>query len=92
MRIAAIGQEFEHESIVKVTFSSDISLLDFDCVLWNPNTLIDEYKYNASVHALGYWQLHDSSKYKIERDLQRRQSEIKKLLAQNNCYCTIIPY
>jgi hypothetical protein len=39
MRILAIGAEYKHPSVTTARFRSEVSFLDFDVVIWDPNYL-----------------------------------------------------
>jgi hypothetical protein len=83
MRIAAIGQEFKSELVTPISFNSTASLLDYDCVLWNPNTLMSEYATKNDYKAIGYWNLNDDKKHDLLKAIERRKHEIQGLLEQN---------
>jgi hypothetical protein len=83
MRIVSIGHNFFHESVTQIAYSSNDSLLDFDCILWNPNKILSEYGNNAHLTSKGYWQLNEYSQSKLEESIVRRQREMQSLLSQN---------
>ncbi|MCF8565221.1 hypothetical protein LLE49_10895 [Alicyclobacillus tolerans] len=92
MRILAIGPSFEHESVTQDTFGSDTSLLDFDLLIFDPSTLIEEYwnksKYNTYT---GYPVIDDRNSVRLKMDIKRRQSEMYELLKQGRTVVVFTP-
>jgi hypothetical protein len=91
MRIVSIGHNFLHQSVTQIAFNSNDSLLDFDCILWNPNKLFSEYGTGANLTEGGYWQVQSYFQLKLEQAIERRQREMQSLLSQNRTIVIATP-
>jgi hypothetical protein len=80
-RIVSIGDTFTTDVIERIDYRDSQSLLDYETVVWNPNSLLDEYSadYDGSPY-MGAKLLTDTDSAKIDEDLARRKSEMIELL------------
>jgi hypothetical protein len=80
-RIVSIGDTFTTDVIETIGYRDSQSLLDYEAVIWDPNSLLDEYfaDYDNSQY-MGAKLLRDSDSAKIYEDLVRRKSEIIEML------------
>lgn len=78
MKIGVIGEYVEIEGIKNIGFSSSMSLLDFDIILLDFNSILWEYKVEKTFR--GLTSLSDDSSVKLIHDCERRKKEILELL------------
>ncbi len=81
MKIAAMGMSFEydHNSIDDLSFSSDTTLLDYEFLIWDPNSLVYDYDVAHNTYK-GHICLNDDYSFKIVEDILRRKEEMKNML------------
>src|SRR5256885_907435 len=82
MNIVALGYKFEDEydDVAEARVRSTTSLLDFDAVVWDPSTLIDEYHASSMGRYQGLPSLGDDASFRIQDDIRRRRAELDEML------------
>ena len=92
MKILSIGTQFNNRDIKNERFRSSISFLDFDLVIWTPETIFREYdSQNGSPTYNGQKLLELDERSKILGDISRRHSEIQKFLEIGKTIVIILP-
>jgi len=77
-RVLSIGKEFDHPAVTNTEYGSDISLLEFGIILWDPNSTISEYRgitYSSDPISNLF-----SDIDKFCDDVKRRKREMSKIL------------
>jgi hypothetical protein len=92
MRILSVGENIPHKSVVIESFSSTISFLDYDFLIWNPAGLFYEYEseYGRPTHQ-GHRSLNDDDSARIVEDIARRKSEILELVNLGRTVVILLP-
>ncbi len=82
IRVLSIGLHFHHPMVKNIKYKSNISLLEYEIIIWEPNSTISEYigitysKYDSSFGDISSL----SEMEKFEGDIKRRKREMSKLL------------
>jgi hypothetical protein len=92
MRIISVGEEINHQLVTVEQFSSPVSFLDYDFLVWNPAHLFYEYKaeYPSSTFQ-GHRSLNDDASAKIVEDVARRKGEILELVDLGRTVVVFLP-
>lgn len=80
MKIACIGYmpEYEHKNVVDIAFNSNKSILEYDLLIIDFDSL--NFKYNSNEYYLGERLLDDYDSVSIRKDMKRRKNEILEFL------------
>jgi hypothetical protein len=72
---------FATDVVEKIRYRGSQSLLDYEVVIWNPNSLLNEYSADYdNPEYMGAKALTDADSAKIREDMTRRKSEIAEML------------
>ena len=82
MRVASLGYDPGYPGIEAVAFGSSCALGDFDALVWNPATLVDEYRdlYTRPGKGGAGPLLSLASSTRLLSDSRRRRAEIERLV------------
>lgn len=93
MKIISIGRDFDNPLVFNCEYSSSISLLDFDLLIWDPNNMLNEYRYQlSSPKYMGYKNLDDDDSVSIVNDINRRKQEMNEMLQLGRTVVIFTPY
>lgn len=82
---AGLGGGFD-----EFTFKGDISVFDYDLVLWNPERSLARYGGYRSEYR-GRDALDDSSSAALRRDVERRRAEFREFVDAGRVFAVIVP-
>ncbi|MBZ9622920.1 hypothetical protein G9F71_008640 [Clostridium sp. FP2] len=91
MKALAIGSFYEHDSVETDYFRSSKSFLDYDIILINFDSILNEYKTTSSKTYRGKKCLNDDDSVKIKEDIKRRKVEILELLKMGRNVIVYLP-
>jgi hypothetical protein len=83
MKILFLDNSIEHKNVETAAYRSSLSMLDYDSVVWDPNSILDSYGRSGSGYEgtyMGYPSLNDDSSVHIISDFERRKNEITEFL------------
>jgi hypothetical protein len=95
VRIVSMGgNQFPPDLAETVPFKSDMTLLDYDILLWNPVLLINEYFTNTNTNRFqdGGVVLDEMNFNKILMDISRRDTEMNDMLDNGKSLFVYTPY
>lgn len=92
MKIISIGEPIEHPNVSLEYYSSSVSLLDYDILIWNPSDLFLEYEQDyVRPKFQGKRCLKEDSSFKIIEDIKRRNNEIREMINLGRIVVIIMP-
>ncbi len=80
MRVLSVGLEVDHEALEIGSFKSSTSFLNYDIVLWNPNEVSHDYKYdplNSSYKGLKLLSTDDSVRAQVDIERRRKEQDLR---------------
>lgn len=80
MRLLALDYEPVYEGVLSATFNSDVSIFDYDAVIWDPAASLAYYKDRQTRTYRSLLALSESMSVRIQADVKRRREEFHEFL------------
>lgn len=92
MKIGAIGfcTEFNHKDIEKIKYKSSQTILEYDMIILNVNSIYEEYDFSGSYQGIS--SLTHYASVDIKEDISRRKKEFETYLKSGKTIIVITPY
>ena len=92
MKIGAIGfcTEFNHKDIEEIKYKSSQTILEYDMIILNVNSIYEEYDFSGSYQGIS--SLTHYASVDIKEDISRRKKEFETYLKSGKTIIVITPY
>lgn len=91
MRLLSLDYDpvYGDDDTVRSSFSSDVSVFDFDAVIWDPAESFRGYRVGAARHN-GEFALTDSQSFRVKEDARRRAGEFREFVDAGRVLVVIV--